>query len=99
MTKILGYSSREISSLYILSTSLVVVIFLFLSLPIETNWLTALFGVVMRSEMTGWIPMVIRTRIYMQMIVIGIITYAAVAALEYRKIQNIPMDEALKHVE
>lgn len=99
MTKILGYNNREISSLYILSTSVVVVALLLLSLPIETDLLTALFGVIMRSEMTGWIPLVIRTRIYVQMIVIGIITYAAVAALEYRKIRNIPMDEALKHVE
>lgn len=99
MTKILGYSNREISSLYIFSTSLVVVVLLLLSLPIETNLLTVLFGVIMRSEMTGWIPLVIRSRIYVQMIVIGIITYAVVAALEYRKIRNIQMDEALKHVE
>lgn len=99
MTKILGYSNREISGLYIASTSLVVVALLLISLPIETNLLTVLFGVIMRSEMTGWIPLVIRSRIYVQMIVIGIITYAVVAALEYRKIQKIPMDEALKHVE
>ena len=99
MTKILGYNNREIGGLYLMSTSIVVAVLLLCSLPIETKLLTALFAVVMKSEMTGWIPLVIRSRIYVQMLIIGLITYAVVAALEYRKIRRIPMDEALKHVE
>ena len=99
MTKILGYNNREIGGLYLASTSIVVAVLLLCSLPIETKLLTALFAVVMKSEMTGWIPLVIRPRIYVQMMIIGLITYAIVAALEYRKIRRIPMDEALKHVE
>ena len=99
MAKILGYNNREIGGLYLMSTSIVVAVLLLCSLPIETKLLTALFAVVMKSEMTGWIPLVIRSRIYVQMLIIGLITYAVVAALEYRKIRRIPMDEALKHVE
>ena len=34
-----------------------------------------------------------------KMFLIGIISYAAVALLEYRKIRKVPMDEALKNVE
>lgn len=85
MTKILGYNNREIGGLYLASTSIVVAVLLLCSLPIETKLLTALFAVVMKSEMTGWIPLVIRPRIYVQMLIIGMITYAIVAALEYRK--------------
>ena len=99
MTKILGYNNREIGGLYLASTSIVVAVLLLCSLPIETKLLTSLFAVVMKSEMTGWIPLVIRPRIYVQMLIIGLITYAIVAALGYRKIYRIPMDEALKHVE
>ena len=35
----------------------------------------------------------------MKMMVIGLVTYAAVAALEYRKIRKVPLDEALKNAE
>lgn len=43
MTKILGYSDREISSLYLLFITIMVVIFLLLSFPIETVLMKALF--------------------------------------------------------
>ena len=38
-------------------------------------------------------------RVYVEMFALGMITYAVVAALEYRKIRKVPMDEALKNVE
>ena len=41
MTKILGYTNGEISRLYILSTSLVVILCLLISLPIETTIMEA----------------------------------------------------------
>ena len=37
--------------------------------------------------------------IYVQMFAAGIITYGIVALLEFRRVKNIPMDEALKNVE
>jgi putative ABC transport system permease protein len=51
------------------------------------------------SEMTGWIPYYLPRKIYIQIIVMGILTYAVVAVLEYQKIRKVPMDEALKNVE
>lgn len=99
MTKILGYTNTEISSLYILSTSIVVILFLLLSLPIETVIMVFLFRVIMLQSITGWIPLYIDPVIYIKMFVLGFGTYAVVAALEYRKIRNVPMDEALKNIE
>ncbi len=99
MTKILGYTDGEISRLYILSTSLVVVLCLLLSLPIERQIMEVLFREMMLSSISGWITMWVDPMIYVKMVAIGIAAYAVVAVLEFRKIRHVPMDEALKNVE
>lgn len=99
MVKILGYTNGEISRLYIMSTSIVVVICLLLSLPIETAVMNVLFREMMLASISGWITLWIDPMIYVQMFVAGVITYAIVALLEFRKIKKVPMDEALKNVE
>ena len=99
MTKILGYTNGEISRLYILSTSLVVVICLLANLPLETVIMKVIYREMMLSSLSGWITLWIDPVIYVQMFVIGIVTYAVIALLEYRKIRKVPMSEALKNVE
>ena len=99
MVKILGYTNGEISRLYILSTSMVVVFCLLVSLPIETAVMKVLFREMMLSSISGWITLWIDPMIYVQMFAAGIITYGIVALLEFRRVKNIPMDEALKNVE
>lgn len=99
MTKILGYTNGEISRLYILSTSIVIVLCLLISLPIETTIMEVLFREMMLQSISGWIALWIDPMIYVQMFVIGLVTYAVVALLEYRKIRKVPMGEALKNVE
>lgn len=99
MTKILGYTNGEISRLYILSTSIVIVLCLLISLPIETTIMEVLFREMMLQSISGWIVLWIDPMIYVQMFVIGLVTYAVVALLEYRKIRKVPMGEALKNAE
>ena len=99
MVKILGYSNGEISRLYIFSTTLVVVLCLLLSFPLETIFMKVIFREMMLQSFSGWIALYIAPGIYMKMFLIGIVSYAAVALLEYRKIRKVPMDEALKNVE
>ena len=99
MVKILGYNDREISRLYVISTTLVVMFCLLISLPIESAIMKNLFRIIMRQSMTGWIPCTIGVAVYAKMLLIGILTYAVVAAFEYRKIRKVPMDAALKNVE
>ena len=99
MVKILGYTNGEISRLYILSTSMVVVLCLLVSLPIETAVMKVLFREMMLSSISGWITLWIDPMIYLQMFAAGIVTYAVVALLEFRRIKKVPMDEALKNVE
>ena len=99
MTKILGYSDREISSLYLLSTTIMVVIFLLLSFPIETVLMNALFRGIMISSISGWIPLYIDPVLYVKMFLLGFGTYLLVALIEYRRIKKVPMDQALKNIE
>lgn len=99
MTKILGYSNGEISGLYIMSTTMVVILFLLISLPIEYEVMVVLFRMMMLQSISGWITFYIGPEIYVEMFVMGFVTYLAVALLEYRKIRHVPMDAALKNVE
>lgn len=98
MVKILGYTNREISRLYLMSTSVVVTAFLLISLPIETMLMKVIIKIVMQS-MTGWISFYMDPKIYVEMFVLGICSYAVVAMVEYRRIRKVPMDTALKNVE
>lgn len=99
MTKILGYNGSEIARLYLLSTTVVVVLCLVISLPIEVYVMKFLFRAVMMESMTGWIEMWVSPTLYPRMLAAGLATYAVVAVLEYRRIIRVPMDEALKNVE
>ena len=58
-----------------------------------------IFREMMLQSLSGWIALYIDPKIYVKMFVIGLVTYAVVALLEYRKIQKVPMDEALKNIE
>ncbi len=97
MVKILGYTNREISRLYLMSTSVVVTAFLLISLPIETVLMKVIIKIVMQS-MTGWISFYMDPKIYVEMFVLGICSYVVVAMVEYRRIRKVPMDTALKNV-
>ena len=99
MTKILGYQNSEIARLYVMVTSILVVLFLAVTIPVESIALQWVFRMMLRTEMTGWIPFVISKSVYRNALLTGIGTYAAVALLEYRRISKVPMDEALKNTE
>ena len=99
MAKILGYSGGEIARLYLLSTTVVVVLCLAVSLPIEVYMMRLLFHAILLESMTGWISLWVSPTLYPRMMAAGLISYAVVATMEYRRICHVPMDEALKNVE
>ena len=96
MTKILGYTDGEIGQLYLLPTSLIVVICLLSSFPIDYYFIRILFRTIMMSSMTGWISFYVAPEIYVKMFLLGAGTYVLVAAKEFQKIKKIPMEQALK---
>ncbi len=99
MAKILGYSNTEIGRLYILSTSIMVVASILISLPLENELLQIIWKKMMMTMMSGWLPYYVEPAIPVKMFVTGVVSYAAVAVFEMRKIKKVPMDMALKNVE
>ena len=99
LTKILGYKNREISSLYIIPTTIMVVCAFFISIPLDYKMLAVIFRYMMIREMTGWIPLHVPKEVYIKVFVIGVLSYLVVAVLEYQKIRKVPMDEVLKDAE
>ena len=99
MSKILGYTNSEVSRLYIVSTFVVVAVSILISMPLVYQALVYVFRWMLINSMSGWIPIYLGKSVYVKMFIMGIISYGVVALLEYRRIQKIPMDTALKNVE
>lgn len=99
MAKILGYTNGEIGRLYILSTTIMYVIFILVSIPLEIAVLRRILNFYVTTAMNGWLSYDVRPVKYLEVILLGIICYAVVAVIELRRIRRVPMDQALKNVE
>ena len=98
MVKILGYKNREIVSLYLVSTTWVVIFSVLASFFFATELIKDIY-IFMMSEYSGWLTLYIEPSIYGKMFALGMLVYALVAVLQFRSIKKIPMDESLKNVE
>ncbi len=98
MTKVLGYSNREISGLYIMSTTIVVIAAIVLTLPLA-DYLMSYACVIMMSGFSGWLPYYVPAYAYVVIIVAGIVSYSFIAWKQYGKVKKVPLDIALKNVE
>ena len=76
-----------------------VVISLLISYPLISVIMVRIFRIMLKQMMSGWLIIWLDHKVYAEMFVMAIITYAVVAFIEYRKIGKIPMSEALKNVE
>ena len=98
MTKILGYTDREIASIYSRNTVLVVLIVLAMSVLLANY----AFEWIYRFAMTyyaGWMTFYIDPKLYLEIGGIGILSYLGVYFLQLRHIGKIDMSEALKGME
>jgi len=98
MVKILGYENREINSLYLTSTTWVVILSILLSLLLSTWTIYGIYGYLM-SSFSGWLTLYLKPAVYPEMFAMGMGAYILVALLQFRRIKKIPMDVALKNVE
>lgn len=97
--KILGYENSEISRLYIVATSIMVIIFIFLSMPIENELLIKIWEYYLTSMFSGYINVEISQIVYIKAVLYSIISYLFITFIQYRKVQKINLAEALKNVE
>jgi putative ABC transport system permease protein len=98
MTKILGYSDAEIARLYIVTTTIVTLLILAVTIPLENVIMKFIFMNYLAARMSGWITYDIPQIIFIKMFLIGAVTYFVVAVFEIHKIRSIPMSDALKDV-
>ena len=98
MVKVLGYENKEINSLYILLTSIVVIVSALLTAALAIFGLAGVFRLYMRS-MNGWFDVYISPMGILKMILILVISYAIVAVFDTIRIKRIPLANALKNVE
>ena len=98
VVKVLGYEDKEINSLYILLTNIVVVIFAIITSLLAIYILNYLFRLIMYS-MSGWFSLFITPLGVLKMIIIILVAYIVVAYLDMRQIKKVPLNEALKNVE
>ena len=98
MTKILGYENREIASLYLLSTTIVLIFEDIVSVGLGALIMAQAWRTIMFSY-SGWFTFVIEPAGYVKMFLFVLIGYLFVMVLDFARIKKIPMDEALKNVE
>lgn len=98
MTKILGYTNSEISGLYIITTSIVVIASFVLTMPVVDILMEQVCAIIF-SEYPGWMPYEVPFMVYVKIIAMGIIAYAVIAFMQFRSVRKIPLNEALKNVE
>ena len=81
-----------------MATTWVVIVSIGISMILDSLLIRKIYAV-MLSEFSGWLTYYIDPVIYGKMYVMGLAAYAIVAVLQFRHIQKIPMDQALKNVE
>ncbi len=98
MTKILGYNNNEIAGLYLHSTTIVVIFGTLLCTILGSQIMKYLWRVIMMSY-SGWFVFRMEPLEYVKIFSFIFAGYLLVLVFDYKRIQKIPMDEALKHVE
>lgn len=98
MVKILGYENREIASLYLTSTTVVVILSAILSTFLASKTLILVWEFIL-MEKDGWLPAYIDPASYLGIIAIVIMAYLIIMFFDYQRIRRVPMEEALKSVE
>lgn len=98
MTKILGYENHEIASLYLLSTTIVMLIIDVLTVAVGV-WVMNFAWKEILMTYSGWFSFHMETISYVKMFAFVLIGYVIVMLLDFQRIKKIPMDQALKNVE
>ena len=95
MLKILGYSRREISSVYNSATAIVVGVSLIVTIPISAVVMKWLYDYFM-AQMSGWVTFYIAPWIWFAMPALGAAVYFIVHLIQTKRLERVPMAQALK---
>ncbi len=95
LMKVLGYQSKEIKRLYLRGTAIAVIIILILVMPLDKLTFDFIMDYAM-GKIEGYLEVFIPLKIYITVILIGIVTYFIINKFHIKKIHKIPMENALK---
>lgn len=95
LMKVLGYNSKEIKRLYLRGTATAVIIMLVIVMPLDKLTFDFIMDYAM-GKIEGYLEVFIPLKIYITVILIGIITYFIINKFHIKKINKIPMENALK---
>lgn len=98
MVKILGYENWEIARLYLLSTTIVLVLIDAVSVWLGAAAMKLAWREIMFSY-SGWFAFHMEPAGYVKMFVFVLLGYAIVTIFDFRRIRKVPMDKALKSAE
>lgn len=96
--KVFGYESKEIRKLYLSTTTIVVFTSLIVCIPLEI-WMFKEVLVFLSSMIEGYISFYLPFYVYVEIVVIGIVSYFAINTLHISSVKKIPMTDALKNRE
>lgn len=96
--KVFGYESKEIRKLYLSTTTIVVFTSLIICIPLEI-WMFKEVLVFLSSMIEGYISFYLPFYVYVEIVVIGIVSYFAINTLHISCVKKIPMTDALKNRE
>jgi putative ABC transport system permease protein len=96
--KVFGYEEKEIKKLYLTSTTIVVLVSLFLGLPLVYLTIQRCFEVIL-MKISGYIPIYIPAYLYAWVVVTGMASYFIINFFHKKKVDRIEMADALKNRE
>ena len=98
MVKILGYDTREIASLYLIPTAVVVFFSEFLAMYLGYT-LMSVFWKAMMMTLGGWFAFVMPAEGFVKEFVLVFVAYLIISVLDFLRIRKIPKVLALKNME
>ena len=98
MVKILGYTNSEVASLYLVTTTIVVIISEIITAFLSRIAMAEIWNNMLK-RMDGYFPFVLSAQGLLRMIILVFLGYMVVMLIDFRRIRRIPMDEALKNME
>ena len=98
MVKILGYTSREIASLYMATTTIVVILSAVIT-AFLSKYVMAVMWKSILARMSGYYPFHLSNAGLIRMMALVLAGYLIVMVLDFRRIRRIRMDMALKDME
>lgn len=96
--KVFGYESKEIRRLFLNASTVTVMLSLLLCLPLEILLMKVLLIYAM-SDVEGYLPFYLPCYLIIEVVLTGMISYLLINITHIRKVNRIPMGDALKNRE